>query len=101
MSSDDRLVSLDVKSLFTKVPIKEALEVIGRRLESCNDPSDTTLSIPMIKHLLRICLTSTYFMWNDEYYEQTDGAAMGNPFSPIVANIYVHGVFQGDGPADS
>ena len=89
MSSDDRLVSFDVKSLFTKVPIEEALEVIGRRLESCDDPPDTTLSIPMIKRLLRICLTSTYFMWNDEYYEQTDGAAMGNPLSPIVANIYM------------
>ena len=28
-------------------------------------------------------------MWNDEYYEQTDGAAMGNPLSPIVVNIYM------------
>ena len=27
-------------------------------------------------------------MWN-EYYEQTDGAAMENPLSPIVANIYM------------
>ena len=89
MSSDDRLVSFDVKSLFTKVPIEEALEVIGRRLESCDDPPDTTLSIPMIKRLLRICLPSTYFMWNDEYYEQTDGAAMGNPLSLIVVNIYM------------
>ena len=33
MSSDDRLVSFDVKSLFTKVPIEEALEVIGQKLE--------------------------------------------------------------------
>ncbi len=30
---EDKLLSFDVESLFTRVPIKEALEVVGRRLE--------------------------------------------------------------------
>ena len=47
MSSDDKLVSFDLKSLFTKVPIiEEALEVIGQKLESFDGPSDTTIVNP-------------------------------------------------------
>ena len=30
---------------------------------------------------------STYFQSKNQYYEQTDGAAMGSPLSPIIANL--------------
>ena len=84
------LVSFDVTSLFTKVPIAEALEVIGRRLEEQEtEDRRTTLTVDSIKQLLHLCLTSTYFMWNGRFYEQKEGAAMGNPLSPVVANIYM------------
>ena len=89
LSENDILVSFDVKSLFTQVPIEEALEVIGRKLENHDDSLQTPLPLDSIKDLLRMCLTSTYFMWNEEFYEQEDGAAMGNPLSPVVANIYM------------
>ena len=59
------LVSFDVTSLFTKVPIAEALEVIGRKLEEQEQETEdrrTTLSVDSIKQLLHLCLTSTYFM---------------------------------------
>ena len=36
-----------------------------------------------------ICLRSTYFVFQGQYYEQTEGAAMGSPLSPIIANIYM------------
>ena len=84
------LVSFDVTSLFTRVPIAEALEVIGRRLEEQEaEERRTTLSVESVKRLLHLCLTSTYFMWNGRFYEQKEGAAMGNPLSPVVANIYM------------
>ena len=90
LEKDSTLVSFDVTSLFTKVPIAEALEVIGRRLEE-QEAADrrTTLSVESVKRLLHLCLTSTYFMWNGRFYEQMEGAAMGNPLSPVVANIYM------------
>ncbi len=34
-------------------------------------------------------MRSTYFQINDEYYEQVEGAAMGSPLSPIVANLFM------------
>jgi hypothetical protein len=34
-------------------------------------------------------LTSTYFCFDGQYYEQTDGVAMGSPLSPVTANFYM------------
>ena len=39
--------------------------------------------------LPHLCLTSTYFMWNNRYYQQKEGAVIGNPLLPVVANIYM------------
>ena len=32
---------------------------------------------------------STYFQFQDQFFEQTDGAAMGSPLSPVIANLYM------------
>ena len=41
------------------------------------------------RHLTELCLRATYFMFEDQFFEQVDGAAMGSPLSPIVANLYM------------
>ena len=77
LDPDDILVSFDVVSLYTRIPIKEALEVIYR------------LTNPDTMHLVEICLTSTFFCFEDEFFEQTCGVAMGSSLSPIVANLFM------------
>ena len=42
-----------------------------------------------ITSLLEFCLKSTYFTFQGRYFEQQEGAAMGSPISPIVANLYM------------
>ena len=42
-----------------------------------------------ITSLLEYCLKSTHFVLQGKYYEQLEGAAMGSPLSPIIANIYM------------
>ena len=39
--------------------------------------------------LLEFCLKNTYCSFQDQFYEQVEGAAMGSPVSPIVANLYM------------
>ena len=39
--------------------------------------------------LLEFCLKNTYFSFQDQFYEQVEGAAMGSPVIPIVANLYM------------
>ena len=82
------MVSFDVKSLFTNVPVDEALQVIRIGLEDDDSLlSRTMLSVDSIIELLTF--KTTYFSYEDSFCQQTDGAAMGSPLSPIVANIYM------------
>ena len=49
----------------------------------------TPLSAGRVAELLEVCLKSTYFSYGGDFYEQTQGAAMGSPVSAIVANLYM------------
>ena len=74
------MVSFDVESLFTNVPIDAAVQAALLKFE--NDPSladCTVLTPPQIADLLNFVLRSTYFQYNGSIYEQKDGAAMGSP----------------------
>ena len=83
-------MSFDIKALFTNVPIEEALTVIHHRLQEDESLEDrTALSADQVSHLLELCLKNNYFVYDGQYYKQKEGAAMGSPVSPIVANIYM------------
>ena len=47
------------------------------------------MTVNHITCLLEFCLKSTYFTFQGRYYEQMEGASMGSPISPIVANVYM------------
>ena len=60
-------------------------------LEHDEKLADRTLLSPrQILDLLDILLRTTYFKFNGDFYQQTDGAAMGGPTSAIVSEIYMH-----------
>ena len=42
--------------------------------------------------LLHLCLTSTYFQYNDKHYKQLHGTAMGSPVSFVVAEIVMQNI---------
>ena len=87
---EDQMVSFDVSNLFTKVQIPEAVEITSKRQKEDNSLDErTSLSPEMIVDLLLKCLKTTSFQFGDNYYEQTEGAAIGSPLSPIVANLYM------------
>ena len=80
----------DVSALFTSVPVDPALKVIKDLLQK--DPTlkeRTVLPVEDITLLLEFCLKNTYFSFQGQFYEQVEGAAMGSPVNPIVANLYM------------
>ena len=84
------LSSYDVSALFTSVPIDPALKIIKDLL--ANDPTlkdRTVIGIDDILLLLEFCLKNTYFSFQGQFFEQVEGAAMGYPVSPVVANLYM------------
>ena len=90
LQQDETIISYDVKALFTSVPIQPVLNIIKNKLENDQQLQHrTSMSVSQITSLLEYCLRSTYFVFQGEYYEQLEGAAMGSPLSPIIANIYM------------
>ena len=84
------LTSYDVTSLLTSVPIDPALNIIRDLLEKDKKLNDrTVLSVQNIIELLGFCLYNTYFSFQNKFYEQVEGVAMGSLVSPIVANLYM------------
>ena len=84
------MVSVDVKALFTSVPIQPAITIIKKLLEEDQSLQQrTTMSVNNITCLLEFCLKSTYFTHQGQHFEQLEGSAMGSPISPIVANLFM------------
>ena len=73
-----KLVSYDIKALFTSVPVDQALNFIKRKLrQDLTLPDCSELNVNQLIKLLEYCLTTTYFVYG------------GSPVSPIVANLYM------------
>ncbi|XP_023708595.1 uncharacterized protein LOC111865094 [Cryptotermes secundus] len=71
------MVSFDVVSLFMKVPIKDTMDLLGG-----NFTKD-------VLRLFHNVLTTSYFSFDGQFYEQTYSVAMGSPLSPVIANFYM------------
>ena len=87
------IISYDVAALFTSVPIQPVLNIIKEKLT--NDTTlhqRTSMTSDHITTLLEFCMRSTSFVFQGQYYQQMEGAAMGSPLSPIVGQ-HLHGEF--------
>ena len=90
IAPDEVMVSFDVKSLFTSVPAKEATTAILETITSDSTFCERTKLAPRtLIALLNLCLTATNFKFLNEYYELTNGLAIGAPASPIIATIFM------------
>ena len=88
INKDDVMVSFDVISLFTAIPVTKACTYIKSKLQ--RDPTlplRTNLTVDDIISLLEFTLSNNYFIYNGDTYRQLHGCAMGSPVSPAVANL--------------
>ena len=71
IEEDELLVSFDVSSLFTHVPIGEMVKVIPAKHREDNSLAVRTLISPdRVPELLEMCLRSTYFSYGGELYRE-------------------------------
>lgn len=86
IEDNEIMVSFDVTSLFTNIPINLVIEIIKKRYNVITEHT----SIPKNKFLemLRICCQdSNFFKYKGKIYKQTFGLPMGSPLSPILADL--------------
>ena len=84
---DDNLyvASLDVKSLFTNIPLDETVKNCVNDLFSNNFYSGKLSR----KDLFKLATTESSFIFDNKLYKQIDGVAMGSPLGPTLANAFV------------
>ena len=85
---DDEIVSFDVSSLYTNVPLHEAINdctelLFSGRYKKPPVDKDT------FKKLVEICSCNVLMLTHDGYYRQKDGLAMGSPPAPMLANRWM------------
>lgn len=81
-----KLFTMDVKSLYTNIDIPKGMEIMSKWLKKYPDPDRPDKEI---LDLLHLSLTRNDFEFNDKYYLQIKGTAMGKRFAPAYANIYM------------
>lgn len=88
LTEDDVMVSFDVKSLFTSVPVDLAVAMCEEALNAdISLPDRTPFDVPELCELLMFCLSNTYFSYGGSPYQQTHGTAMGASISVTTANL--------------
>ena len=85
--NDLLMVSFDISSLFTNVPVRETVDIIRDVVSSHNIPID--VPIDELCELILLCVEHVQFSFNNRLYFQEDGIAMGSPLGPILSNIFV------------
>ena len=85
---DHEMISFDVVSLFTSVPLDFTIELILDKVYK-DKLIRTKLSRSQMKNLLEICTMEMHFSFNGVIYRQIDGVAMGSPLGPVLANIFM------------
>ena len=90
LSGSEEMVSFDVVSLFTKVPVQEAVEVICTKLSDDDTLFERSeMGVDALRKLMLACLECRYFLCQGEFYEQREGAPMGLSLSVVLANAYM------------
>ena len=86
--SNKVMVSFDVQSLFTNIPLNETIDIIMNGLFGSLQKY-MNFTKKQFKNLLDLATKDSPFIFNDKLYVQTDGVAMGSCLGPSFANAFL------------
>uniref|UniRef100_A0A8C5QRW3 Reverse transcriptase domain-containing protein n=1 Tax=Leptobrachium leishanense TaxID=445787 RepID=A0A8C5QRW3_9ANUR len=83
----DLLVTCDVNALYSSIPHDLGLIKLEEEILKADsiDPDQTQFILDSV----RFILNNNYFKFEDDYYMQCKGTAMGTKFAPSYANLYM------------
>ena len=89
-SFDSKLVmaSFDIESLFTNIPLQETIDLCVENLFQDRTHVDN-LSKDSFRELLTRTMSESLILFDQEFYKQHDGVAMGSPLGPTLANVFL------------
>ena len=78
------LVSYDVTSLFTNIPLQETIDIAINLIFNYNPNLNITR-----KEFFLFATSQTHFIFNSKFYNQINRVDMGSPLGPVLANIFM------------
>ena len=85
LPNEAKIVTFDVTGLYTNIPHGEGIQAIKDFMTE----KTTSRKGEMLAEMVELVLTSNVFEFNDQYYIQTSGTAMGTRMAPALANIFM------------
>ena len=89
MHEETILCTIDVADLYTMVPQVEGILSLKKMMDHLQLKEINGLKTEVILRLGRFVMKNNYFKYNDQYYHQIRGGAMGSPLTLTMANCYM------------
>ena len=86
LEKDEEIIGFDVVSLYTNVPVLEAIEVCTDMLYRLSPEKRPNIDKDTFQTLANIASCEVVMLTHDGYYTQKDGLAMGSSPAPHLAN---------------
>jgi hypothetical protein len=84
------MVSYDATALFPNIPIGDCIELIHQKLLLDTDlPNRTKLSPADIRDLLSLCLSTSYFAYDDKFHTAEDSGPIGLSLMVTISNFWM------------
>ena len=80
-------VALDLKSMYTNIPLDEGIEAFRVELDKRDEKQIPT---DFLIRLLKLVLEGNIFEFNGEFWRQLLGTAMGTRVAPTYANVFMN-----------
>ena len=81
------MVSFDVASLLTNIPLKESIDRAVSYITEGN--TKLTFSKAELVKVFSIATSQPHFLFNGKVFDQIDGVAMDSPLAPVLANLFL------------
>ena len=82
------MASFDIQLLFTNIRLDETINIFVDLIFHRKKKVKAMLK-RHLQQLLALSVKSSCFLFNDVYYKQVDGVAMGSPLGPTLANLFL------------
>ena len=81
------LVSYNVTSLFTNIPLPDTINMTINLIFNHN--SNLNITRNELNKLFLFATSQAHFIFNSKFYNQIDGVVVGSPLAPVLANIFI------------
>ena len=82
--------SFDVKNLFTNIPVDFTVNLIVDKVFADKKSKFHGLNRMELRKMLNWTCTNIVLQFNEKYYTQVDGVAIGSPIAPLMADVFMN-----------